>query len=415
MTETKESTRVLVISQDNLILESVKTAFNTETDFVLLDQSFLAEGNMQAVQALLPDIVLLDYQFPDEDAYKITDQIVTQLPSCVVVVILPEQEVQKSNQMILAGARAFLISPFTQTGLLETLRRVRELQSRALASKPPPEKAKKPSRPRNTFVVYSPKGGAGSTTIAINLAIALHKVLGEEVLLIDGKHFFGHVSLMLNLRTANSIADLISHSGKLDAGLIRQVALKHVSGIQVLPSPTSISEAQGIRPDDLYRVILGLQSVYPNIIVDGGSFLDENTVTYMDSAYRVLLVVTPNLASLRDARQFLDICRTLSYPAEKELLILNQTGRKTDIKLQEIEKVLHAQVIGRIPADDIIALSSMNEGVPIILKKPKHPISKEITKIAQELVKMLAAVGPMAQAEDEKAQEDMLKKTSRLG
>jgi pilus assembly protein CpaE len=149
--------------------------------------------------------------------------------------------------------------------------------------------------------------------------------------------------------------------------------------------------------------------------VDGGSFLDENTVTYMDSAYRVLLVVTPNLASLRDARQFLDICRTLSYPAEKELLILNQTGRKTDIKLQEIEKVLHAQVIGRIPADDIIALSSMNEGVPIILKKPKHPISKEITKIAQELVKMLAAVGPLAQAEDEKAQEDMLKKTSRLG
>jgi pilus assembly protein CpaE len=133
---------------------------------------------------------------------------------------------------------------------------------------------------------------------------------------------------MLNLRTANSITDLISHAGMLDQHLINQVVVDHVSGIKVMPSPVNVVEGQGVRPDDLYKVVVALQGTFPVIVVDGGNYLSENTVTYMDASDRVLLVMNPNLASIRDVKQFLDLSRTLSYAPEKILLVLNNTVTK---------------------------------------------------------------------------------------
>ncbi|MCJ7695975.1 MAG: hypothetical protein MUO40_11210, partial [Anaerolineaceae bacterium] len=221
------------------------------------------------------------------------------------------------------------------------------------------------------------------------LAISLHKTLKEDVLLIDGKQLFGHVALYLNLRTGNSINDLITHAGMLDQTLIWQVIVKHISGIHVLPSPVSISEGQGIRPESLYSVIQSLQQIFPNIIIDGGNNLNENTVTYMDSSTKILLVLNPDIASMRDVRQFIEITATLSYPKDKTLLILNQSGRKADVKKEEIESILKMPIFGKIPADENLALSSLNEGVPIVLKSPHHSISKAYSSIAKELVKII--------------------------
>ena len=248
------------------------------------------------------------------------------------------------------------------------------------------------NKPTTTLSIFSPKGGAGSTTIATNLAISLYKKVKEDVLLVDGKHLFGHVTLYLNLLTGNSITDLIAHAGMLDEQLIKQVVVRHKSGIYVLPSPNAIAGAQGIRPEDLFKVIQGLQQVFPNIIIDSGNHLNDNTVTYLDSSDKILLVLGPDLAALRDVKQFLEIAASLSYPKDKILFILNQTGRKSDMQREEIENILKIKIFGKIPADDELALSSLNEGVPILMKKPRHPISRAITSITQDLVKEIQAM-----------------------
>jgi pilus assembly protein CpaE len=244
----------------------------------------------------------------------------------------------------------------------------------------------KPSdHPANTFAVFSPKGGAGCTTIATNLAIGLHKTLNEDVLLIDGKHLFGHVALYLNLLTGNSITDLIAHVGMLDHQLINQVVVRHKSGIHVLPSPNTVEGANGIRPEDLFSVLQSLQDAFPNIIIDAGNHLDENTVTYLDASDKILFVLNPDLASMRDAKQFIEVSANLSYPKEKILFVLNLIGRKEEIKREEIENILKMKIFGKIPIDEDIALSSVNDGVPIIVKKNRHPISKAIFDLVDEL------------------------------
>jgi pilus assembly protein CpaE len=149
--------------------------------------------------------------------------------------------------------------------------------------------------------------------------------------------------------------------------------------------------------------------------VDGGSSLSDNTVTYLDSALRILLVITPNLASLRDAYQFIGICRTLSYPSEKILLIVNQSGRKEDIKMEEITKALQMNVFGTIPVDDQEMLKSMNDGLPIMLRKSNHPVSKAYKKIASKLAKLNVVPSLPQKRVEEKIPTDVLAKSARLG
>ncbi len=414
MAVTTDQTTILLVSKNPAIVESTRTTLGGIKDFYLIKKDTTSENLIPTIAETAPDVILLDFGF-QHHIFELVDKIATEFPMCAVIVILPENEMVNSDRVVLSGARAFILYPYKTDHLVNTIRRVVELMVRNQGTVTAPIAIDDSLRPKNTFTVFSPKGGAGTTTVATNLALALHKELREDVLLIDGKHLFGHVALCLNLRTGNSITDLISHAGMLDQRLIKQVVVRHVSGIHVLPSPNSITEAQGIRPEDLYKVMQALQQVFPIIIIDGGNNLNENTVTYMDSSEKILLVLNPDLASLRDVRQFIEVSKTLSYPPEKTLLILNLTGRKADVKREEIEGILKMKIFGRIPADENLALSSLNEGVPIFLKSPHHPISRAFAEITKELVKFIQASKAKYQASLKSEKTDILKKSSKLG
>lgn len=414
MSTSTETTRVVLFSFDPQIIEQTRETLSNEPDFSLVEcLEAHPDRAMAVVEASQPGLILLDKNFAVDKILTLVDELASKYPAIPIIVIYPESEVQQSSAAILAGARGFILFPFVQGGLITTLRQIKDRMQRITVPLNQPAQVTQPSPAvHHTVVVYSPKGGVGCSSIAINLAIALRQQINEDVLLVDGKHLLGHSALMLNLRTANSIADLIPHASKLDANLIRQVVVPHVSGIQVLPSPVQITRAQGIRPEELYRVLLGLQSVYKYIVVDGGNYLNDNLVTYMDAAEKIILVVTPNLAALRDARQFLDISSTLSYSKDKILLMLNQAGHRSDVKQSEIENVLRAQIFATIPADEDIMLSSLNEGIPVLLKKPGHAISKAIKKTAATLAKTFTAA---IESDSSRRSADILKKSSRLG
>jgi pilus assembly protein CpaE len=377
---------VLLVSKDQGIINATRAALADEEQVNLVDQELTAAILFEIIHRMQPDVILLDFAFQSQPL-NLLDKLTTEFPKSAVVAILSEAEMDQSDRVVLSGARAFIKFPYQPGMLPVTIKRVMELKERNHHSPADEDELEKKETDRHTFTVFSPKGGAGTTTIAANLAISLHKALKEDVLLVDGKHLFGHVALYLNLRTANSITDLIAHAGMLDKRLIDQVVVKHVSGIYVLPSPNSITQAQGIRPDDLFKVIQSLQGAFAHIVIDAGNHLDENRVTYMDASDKILLIFNPDLASMRDVGLFMEISASLSYPKEKTLLIVNLAGRKADVKNTEIEDILKMEIFGTIPADDELALSSLNEGVPILLKKPRHRISKAYIKITKDLLK----------------------------
>lgn len=381
--------RILYIGDSGANQDQISVALASQSDFQLVKTLSNLDQLVKEIRAAEPDLIIISNEVAGQGTLDVIDDIVLQFPEVPLVAILANNDPLNAQQVMLAGARAFIAEPFTQVNLLSTLRRVRDLEARRTKSQVqdtgPVAQAVRPLR---TFAVFSPRGGVGCSTLATNLAIELRAESSETVLLVDGKLFFGHLDVMLNIRARNTIADLVPHANLLDPGLIGDVVVDHASGISVLLSPTDVQVAQGMRSEDLYNIINGIKKAYGYVVIDAGSALTENTVTMMDAADRILLVTTPDLVALHDASRFIQISRSLSYPPEKTLIVLNRANLNGGVKTKDIESALRHEVYAQIPDDGPNVLRSINRGIPLVMQYPRSPATQSIQRIAGTLVDM---------------------------
>ncbi len=389
MAASGSTTRVALLGDPGPVQQQIAAAFGSQGEFVLVDVLTDMEKLSRDLRAAEPDLILVDQQAGGQPTLDILDDLALQFPEVPLVAILPDNDSLHAQQVMLAGARAFIVQPFTQVNLLSTLRRVRELEGRRQQSQTAAQSgAADASNRLRTLAVYSPRGGSGCSTIAANLAIAWHELTKARVLLLDGKLFFGHQGLLLNIRSQNTLADLIPHAHMLDEALVKEVVFEHITGVHVLLSPSDIQVAQGIRSQDLFNMIVGLQRLYDFIVIDTGSAFTENAVTLMDSADRVLLVTNPELSALHDASRFIQLSRSLAYPAGKLLTVLNRAGLPGGLRTKDVEIALRHEVFAQVPDDGANALRSLNRGIPILLKYPRSPATRGIQSLARHIHKL---------------------------
>jgi pilus assembly protein CpaE len=418
MSPAPKQIRVVALCDPGATQQQITEALKAQNEFVLSDIIASKEMLVRQIRSTEPDIILVDSKLGGDSTMDIIDDLALQFPNAAVIAILPTNDPLVAQQVMLAGARAFLIAPFSQINLVSTLRRVTELEGRrqqtqTYISTQLPEA----SRPLRSVTVYSPRGGTGVTSIAANTAIALAEETGKKVLLFEGKVFFGHLEVMLNLKVQNALSDLIPHAANLDEGLIRDVVCPHPSGIHVLLAPSNVQIAQGIRAEDIYNIFVGVSRYYDYTVVDGGGVLNDISVTLMDATDRIMLVTTPDLASLHDTSRFLQLSRSLAYPTDKILMILNKAGVEGGVKLKDIETVLHQQIYHQIADDRANVLRSINRGIPFLVYYPRSNASKSIQQLARKLISIsLRELGHEGvPASGEKAGRDLLLASSRLG
>jgi pilus assembly protein CpaE len=418
MSPMNKQVRVVALCDPGATLQQITEALNAQNEFSLADIIASKDRLNRQIRAAEPDILLVDSNLGGEPTIDIIDDLALQFPNTAVVSILPTNDPLVAQQVMLAGARAFLIAPFSQINLVSTLRRVSELEGRRQQTQTyVPARVMESTRPLRSVTVYSPRGGTGVTSIAANLAIALAEETGKKVLLFEGKVFFGHLEVMLNLKVQNALSDLIPHVTSLDEGLIRDVVCPHPSGIHVLLAPSNVQIAQGIRAEDIYSIYMGVSRYYDYTVVDAGGPLNDISVTLMDAADRILLVSTPDLASLHDTSRFLQLSRSLGYPAEKILMLVNKANAEGGVKLKDIEAVLHNQIYHQIPNDPANVTRSINRGIPFLVYYPRSNASKSIQQLARNLTSItLREIGHETMpSAGERAGKDMLLASSRLG
>jgi pilus assembly protein CpaE len=227
-------------------------------------------------------------------------------------------------------------------------------------------------------VLFSPKGGVGRTSIAANLAVALHQETRKQVTLVDGDLRFGDVDIAVNLMARKSVADLLAYVNELEAPLIESVLSEHASGIRVLLAPPYFDPALEADEGRMAHVIKSLASVQTGyVIVDAPADLGESTLNLLDIAQRVLLVTTASVASLRATKRFLELARKLDYPDNKIMLVVSNY-RKDDIALDDVERHLNWPVGVAVPSDSNVMALALNQGQPIVTRDRNHPISKSI-------------------------------------
>jgi pilus assembly protein CpaE len=375
---------VLLVTGRDPVSDWLLTTLRSESGVVLAGAVPTLDRAMAMIGQRKVDVILLDSAVPDAKQIDRLQTLAALPLSPAVILIVTPGEMPFVQQALFAGARGFLLKPFTHQQLTDSLHQTYSImmQQRSLIGGTVPQVREETAE---IVVLFSPKGGVGRTSIAANLAIALHQETRKAVTLVDGDLRFGDVDIAVNLMARKSIADLLAYVNELEAPLIESVLSTHASGVNVLLAPPYFDPALEVDEGRLAHVIKSLAALQTGyVIVDSPTDLGESTLNLLDIAQRVLLVTTASVASLRATKRFLELARKLDYPDNKILLIISNY-RKEDIALDDVERHLNWAVTAAVPSDSAVMALALNQGQPIVARDRNHPISKAILKLARQL------------------------------
>lgn len=396
-----DSIRVLIVDDLSETRENVRKLLQFESDIEVIGQAGTGEDAISLAKKQQPDIILMDINMPGIDGIGASQKISETVPRVQIIIMSVQSDPDYLRRAMLAGARDFLTKPFGGDELITAIRRVY---------------AKRPSFPAASAVVvgasagavvapatsanghvlavFSPKGGSGCTTVAINLAVSLAK-RGYRTILVDGSFQFGDVSVMLNMQPLSSMVDIADRIEDLDAELVSSVVQIHQdSGLEVLLAPPKPEMADVITEMHVKRLLETLRPMYEFAIIDTSSSLNDVTLAMLDNADRIVLVTQQTLPSLKNVSRFYDLTDSLSYAPSKIWLMVNRVSARYGISVKDVASALKRPVIGTVPGEDELFDAAADQGVPVVLQKSRRqPIMSAFTKLVEHALEDLKPGG----------------------
>ena len=242
-----------------------------------------------------------------------------------------------------AGASEYLPRPFSSKETSEAFSRV---QRRA---KTVPEESL--SSPGKVITVFSAKGGTGVTTVATNLAIALRMLTKKEVLLLDPAPALGTAAVAMGLQPRYTYLDVIQNFHRIDEQLFRSFLIAHESGVQLLASPMGPSGLDLPSSNDIHGLVGLCKQHFDFVVVDGGNSVSENLLWLLEESDERLVVVTPELSSLRNLKQALDLYGRMNSKSPPKI-VLNQYRENLGLSTGDIEDGLGHRLTVVLEKDD---------------------------------------------------------------
>ena len=416
-----EKIRILVVDDIAETRENLAKLIGFEADMIIVAS---ADGGQQAVELAKkerPDVILMDINMPDMDGITATEIIANTVPESPIIMMSVQGEQDYLRRSMLAGAREFLVKPFSADELVNAIRHVHEIEkvkrARYQQQAPQPQAtgggvggqnigaALGPQRGK-IISFFSPKGGVGRTTIATNLAVALHQLTEKPVVLVDGSLPFGDIAVILNMSPkAKTIADLVGSFEQTDADVLESILVQHSTGIKVLLAPPTPESTELITGANIKHVLELLRERYPYIVVDTWPSFQEQAITMLDVADVILTLMTLEITSLKNVRVFMEIVEKLGYSEDKVQLVANRNDSSGGIKASDVEASLGRKIPHTIVSDGRTLVLAVNRGVPFVISHRDSQVAKDIFTLAGKLsgepeaVPAAAAAGKQAKAQ----------------
>ena len=292
-----------------------------------------------------------------------------------------ESEVEQKIRGLRAGADDYLVKPFHPA---ELLARIKSLLARfaprdMLVGRPPLGRV---------LAFYGAKGGVGTTTIAINAAIALHRELGRRVCLVDANLQFGDHRVFLDLGLdRKSIVDVV------DAPVDRRGPAARVSWSSTTRGSTCCSRRRRPRRPSwsrrsTWRTILEtLRGLYDYVVVDIDKRLDDTNLGVFDAADVLFVVMTADLSCLKNVRLVLETLGHIGYAGERVKLVLNRSNAFTGINVKNAEGALQRPIDHQVLNEYRGAISALNSGAPVMFTKADSPLGRSFHDFARAIDK----------------------------
>ena len=389
--------KVLIVDDILETRDHLSKLLSFEADIDVVGVAASGAEAIERAVVLAPDVVLMDINMPDMDGIAATELLAIKCPSAAVVMMSVQGEADYLRRSMLAGAREFLVKPFSSDELNASIRQVwtreRDKMARmgitAAANAAAAQKvAAGPSRDGGVVVaVFSPKGGVGRTTVAVNLAVAAASIGSKRVALMDGSLQFGDVGVLLNLNPkSKSIADLVP---ELDAGEIESIdtfIIDHSSGVRVLLAPPSPEAAEHVTAGHAKRVLERLRAEHDVTIVDCPATFNDTTLAILDEADIILTILSLEITSIKNMRLFMEVTDQLGYGSDKIRIVLNRADAALGIRVSDVENSIGRKVQHTIVSDGRSVVYALNRGVPFFLSNREAQVSQDILRLANDIV-----------------------------
>lgn len=389
--------RTLIVDDIAETRENVRKLLQFESDVEVVGSARTGREGIQLAQELDPDVILMDINMPDIDGISATEVIRQNSPYIQVVILSVQSDQNYMRRAMLAGARDFLTKPPMGDELISAIRRAGEMahiertkttqvrlgSSAGSSGVSLVSAVGSPATLGKIITVYSPKGGTGCTTVAVNLAIALNNEATRAVV-VDGNLQFGDVAMFVNEQGKNTILDIAPRVDDLELDLVEDILIKHqASGISILASPPRPEMAEKVSADQFVKVLQFLQKMFAYVVVDTSSILTDVVLGSVDISDIILVITTQEIPAIKNTRLFLDLLQTMGIGKDRIVFAINRFDKRISITPEKISDNLKHEVAVTLPLDEKVVITAVNRGVPFMIDNKNQLAGKGIFSLAE--------------------------------
>lgn len=304
-----------------------------------------------------PDLVIIDVRGDASLAMSNIERLRASASGATVFAIALDANPELILESMRAGANEFFTWPPEEETFHGAIRRTAARREAAQGAR----------LSATTLVCFGAKGGAGTTTVAVNCGVELARLSKRSTVILDLKPGLGEVALFLGVRPRYSLLDAIDNLHRLDREFLRELVIKHKSGLEILGGSDHFDRpgaADGGAIEELFRL---LAKQYEYIVVDAGNLINSCTVAALYTADTIFLVANPDVPSVRNAQRLLDRVRQLGACGERVRVLLNRAAEPYPIPRKQIEGALGHPIHHTFPSDYKTVSTALNSGVPLAL------------------------------------------------
>jgi pilus assembly protein CpaE len=338
------------------------------------------EAGFELIHKKRPMCVIMTVDDGQHDvALDRVKMILTRFPRVSIFVVCEDRSAETILSFMRAGVTEYLLKPLSDLDLASALQKLGRLW---LVQPPETDDGK-------IITLFSPKGGVGVTTIALNLAVNIQQLTNQPTILVDLDLNAGDVTTFLNLKAAYTMSDVTANIGKLDRSFLQGVITRHESGIYVLADPQKVEEAVSISGEDVRKVLNLLKTMFKYIILDTEPAYNERTKIAIETSNLLFMVFIMSLPGIRNMQRYLNYLDNAGRVREKIRLVVNRRLKKDEIKPEDAEKVLERPIFWSVPNDYETVMACLNKGVTVSKFDPKSKLNVSIRDLANTTINSL--------------------------
>ena len=326
-----------------------------------------------------PDVIVIAVEEPEIRALQTIEALSDMLPSTAIIGYSTIRDPEAMRKAMLAGVSDFLAAPVKDEDLANSIYTVLAQQERKRQRIAGEDD--EPVAAGSVITVFGAKGGIGKTTIATNVATSLVQKTNQSAVLIDLDTRFGDVGILMDIPVERSIADLAVEEDSITSEMVQDCLYEHNSGVHILPAPVRPTDWRNVHAGHIEKIVSTLTQSYDYVVLDTPGTFNDIVARALELASSLVLVATVDMASLKDTLLAIDMLRSWNFPQEKIKLVINATNEATNVKPNEVKRMLGREVFWTIPYDLNISTATQL-GMPVVLAKPQSKASESIIEMS---------------------------------